>query len=605
MGSDGDQTDGDVVKTGPFREGEWETVNGSGGAAGPLTRQFARSGDAIATGWTTLPIQNHVNDALGRTPYDASPWHRSSNPSFRNELEGWIGEGLHNRVHVWVGGDMLPGTSPNDPVFFLHHCFVDKIWADWQADNPSEDYLPQTGGPAGHNVGDAMYPWSTTPADVLDHRQFGLYDTDPPEIGLDPATSLTFQDVPEGETTYRATVFDVLTCSSVTIAVVAGPSSPFTVLQSSVVVNPGRDAVLGEARLWIGYTGTTDGDSASGSVTIRVLETGEEWTLPITANTVARPTAAIVLALDQSGSMDNPSGVANFKRIEVLRYSAAPFVELIQEGNGIGIARFDHDAYPTMGITGPLGPPGPFDTDRPTASGHISTHSTNPAGLTAIGDALELAHNMLVPETGYDVKATIVFTDGHETASKRINDVTGLIDERIYAIGLGTAEQIQPTALTDLTNGSGGYVYLTGELNDDLYFRLAKYFLQVLAGVTNEDIVVDPQGWLKPGMKKRIPFNLSETDISSDVILLSPAPWAFRFWLETPDGDLIDPSNTLVLPAVDFVLGQHSAYYRMTLPVPVGSGGAREGEPPQVYRRVKLSKDEPYDTTQTYPVLYG
>ena len=28
-------------------------------------------------------------------------------------------------------------------------------------------------------------------------------------------------------------------------------------------------------------------------------------------------------------------------------------------------------------------------------------------------------------------------------------------------------------------------------------------------------------------------------------------------------------------------------------------------EPPQVYRRVKLSKDEPYDTTQTYPVLYG
>ena len=36
--------------------------------------------------------------------------------------------------------------------------------------------------------------------------------------------------------------------------------------------------------------------------------------------------------------------------------------------------------------------------------------------------------------------------------------------------------------------------------------------------------------------------------------------------------------------------------------------GARNGptsEPPRVYRRVKLSKDEPYDTTQTYPVLYG
>jgi hypothetical protein len=28
-------------------------------------------------------------------------------------------------------------------------------------------------------------------------------------------------------------------------------------------------------------------------------------------------------------------------------------------------------------------------------------------------------------------------------------------------------------------------------------------------------------------------------------------------------------------------------------------------EPPRFYRRVKLSKDEPYDTTQTHPVLHG
>ena len=33
--------------------------------------------------------------------------------------------------------------------------------------------------------------------------------------------------------------------------------------------------------------------------------------------------------------------------------------------------------------------------------------------------------------------------------------------------------------------------------------------------------------------------------------------------------------------------------------------GMNKSEPPRVYRRVKLSKDEPYDTTQTYPVLYG
>ena len=129
----------------------------------------------------------------------------------------------------------------------------------------------------------------------------------------------------------------------------------------------------------------------------------------------------------------------------------------------------------------------------------------------------------------------------------------------------------------DLTNGTGGYVYLTGELNDDLYFRLAKYFLQVLAGVTNEDIVVDPQGWLLPGEKRSIPFDLSETDISGDVILLSPAPWTMRFWLETPNGQQITPADAAGLPALQYVSGQHSAYYRASLPLPVGPDGAREG----------------------------
>ena len=43
---------------------------------------------------------------------------------------------FHNRLHQLVGGTMQTGASPADPVFWLHHAFIDKIWDDWQALHP-------------------------------------------------------------------------------------------------------------------------------------------------------------------------------------------------------------------------------------------------------------------------------------------------------------------------------------------------------------------------------------------------------------------------------------------------------------------------------------
>ena len=42
---------------------------------------------------------------------------------------------------------MGDATSPNDPVFFLHHCNVDRLWAQWWSDNPKRPYLPADGEP--------------------------------------------------------------------------------------------------------------------------------------------------------------------------------------------------------------------------------------------------------------------------------------------------------------------------------------------------------------------------------------------------------------------------------------------------------------------------
>lgn len=174
LGGNGDA--GGVVRTGPFRSGQWTVINSSGVPAGPLMREFGQNG------LPTLPTQAEINQVMAVTPYDVPSWNMNSNPSFRNQLEGWIGPNLHNRGHVWVGGSMLPMTSPNDPVFFMNHSMVDKIWHEWQLRFPNQGYLPANGGPFGQNLTDPMGSTpsgqiGSRPIDVLDSAALGIvYD---------------------------------------------------------------------------------------------------------------------------------------------------------------------------------------------------------------------------------------------------------------------------------------------------------------------------------------------------------------------------------------------------------------------------------------------
>jgi len=57
-------------------------------------------------------------------------------------------EGVHDEVHVEVGGDGGHMTSPEtaalDPIFFLHHANVDRLFALWQACHPDSWTAPGT-----------------------------------------------------------------------------------------------------------------------------------------------------------------------------------------------------------------------------------------------------------------------------------------------------------------------------------------------------------------------------------------------------------------------------------------------------------------------------
>ncbi|KLJ11736.1 hypothetical protein EMPG_09647 [Blastomyces silverae] len=51
-------------------------------------------------------------------------------------------EFIHNNIHYWVGGDgghmsQIP-VATFDPIFWFHHCFLDRLFAIWQTLNPKK-----------------------------------------------------------------------------------------------------------------------------------------------------------------------------------------------------------------------------------------------------------------------------------------------------------------------------------------------------------------------------------------------------------------------------------------------------------------------------------
>jgi tyrosinase len=178
FGGTGDRREGYMVKTGPFAHstGNW-TINVSMEGR-PFLRRDLGNPDTNGQLKVVLPTAADVQEALAASVYDVAPWNSGSATGFRSILEGFASKsGLHNVVHEWVGGSMLPMTSPNEPAFFLHHCFIDKLWADWQRAHPDQSYLPAEPTPLVRSIDDVMQPWNdVTPRQMLDHTQFYTYE---------------------------------------------------------------------------------------------------------------------------------------------------------------------------------------------------------------------------------------------------------------------------------------------------------------------------------------------------------------------------------------------------------------------------------------------
>lgn len=110
---------GNPVATGPFATSEWLTISPDNQFGISLVRNLSSPPTDFV--YTT---RKTVHQLFTNVHYD----------DFRVALES----GPHADMHMWVGGQM--GTIPNsvnDPVFWLHHANLDRIWAQWQQIYPT------------------------------------------------------------------------------------------------------------------------------------------------------------------------------------------------------------------------------------------------------------------------------------------------------------------------------------------------------------------------------------------------------------------------------------------------------------------------------------
>ncbi|XP_063807463.1 tyrosinase [Pseudophryne corroboree] len=140
----------------------------NGTSEGPLLRSPGRH-DRNRT--PRLPTSADVEACLSMANYDTGLMDRTANFSFRNTLEGFTipqsgianssQSNMHNSLHVYLNGSMsLVQGSANDPIFVLHHTFVDSLFEQWlRRHRPTLDVFPEANAPIGHNRGYNMVPF--------------------------------------------------------------------------------------------------------------------------------------------------------------------------------------------------------------------------------------------------------------------------------------------------------------------------------------------------------------------------------------------------------------------------------------------------------------
>ncbi|WP_298534083.1 tyrosinase family protein [uncultured Algibacter sp.] len=181
----------DRSKSGPL----WEDGSGNPQFMGrfddptDLNWGLGRSSNASTS---LLPTTAQVNSVQNIVYTDRASFQNYSNSVERGRV--------HTGGHIWTGGIMASGTSPADPIFYLHHTMVDKLWQDWIVANnvTSADLLYERPD---------LINWNVDPNSIVDSKVLGVFYADEDnDLAVLHDYSVTNNDLPEEVFYYQFTI---------------------------------------------------------------------------------------------------------------------------------------------------------------------------------------------------------------------------------------------------------------------------------------------------------------------------------------------------------------------------------------------------------------
>jgi subtilisin family serine protease len=243
----------------------------------------------------------------------------------------------------------------------------------------------------------------------------------------------------------------------------------------------------------------------------------------------------ICLVLDRSGSMTRAAGIGGKTRLEILKAAAAELVNLVDVGSSLGLVSFNETAEL---INAPqlieIPKPGTGATDDRTALIN-SIDSLTAGGSTSIGAGVVKARSALDAES--PPQAVIVLTDGDENHTPYLSTLPGGPGEiPVFAVGLGTADSLQPEGLMTITEKTDGYVLLDDQFATGDSQTLTKFLGQIINEISGAEQATDPAGTIQPGHEQDFTVLLGDADTSAEIFLVRPPHAPLEIQVRAPAG---------------------------------------------------------------------